>query len=185
MSAKNVIHLDHLLHFSHHLYFNHLTSHHLDLLHHHLTNLNHPLHLIQCLLTLLTLLFLLHHIQHLTNPNQPPYILHHFIQNLILLTLLLHIQYLPHYHHPIYFIQYLTILQPSESEANRWIDTTQPVEWSHQVPSLSDYPMDIASHRPLTPFSPPREVAHKQGLTYIPPFSRPPPPGNHVLTPFS
>ena len=59
------------------------------------------------------------------------------------------------------------------------------MEWSHQVPSLSDYPMDIASHRPLTPFSPPREVAHKQGLTYNPPFSRPPPPGNHALTPFS
>ena len=77
------------------------------------------------------------------------------------------------------------LLQPSESEANRWIDTTQPVEWSHQVPSLSDYPMDIASHQPLTPFSPPREVAHKQALTYIPPFSQPPPPGNHVLTPFS
>ena len=40
MSAKSVIHLDHLLHFSHQLNFNHLTSHHLDLPHHHLTNLN-------------------------------------------------------------------------------------------------------------------------------------------------
>ena len=64
--------------------------------------------------------------------------------------------------------------------SNRWIDTSQPMEWSQQVPSLSDYPMDIASHQPLTPFSPLMEVAHKQALTYISP-----PPGNHALTPFS
>ena len=70
--------------------------------------------------------------------------------------------------------------QPSESEAHRWNNTSQPMEWSQQVPSLSDYPMDIATHQPLTPFSPPMEVAHKQALTYISP-----PPGNHALTPFS
>ena len=70
--------------------------------------------------------------------------------------------------------------QTSESEAHRWIDATQPMEWSQQVPSISDYPMDIARHQPLTPFSPPREVAHKQALTYISP-----PPGNYALTPFS
>ena len=73
--------------------------------------------------------------------------------------------------------------QTSESEAHRWIDATQPMEWSQQVPSISDYPMDIARYQPLTPFSPPREVADKQALTYIPPFSQP--PGNYALTPFS